>query len=76
MWTMLAPASKARRTSFAYSSGVYGMPGHCRLSATAPETAHVMMQGSSTAIASPQLEGRAAEDTIRPTSAGAEGSHR
>src|SRR6266480_1413632 len=45
---MDAPASRARLTSFAYSSGVYGMPGHCCLFATAPETAHVMMQGSST----------------------------
>src|SRR5207249_3112590 len=47
---MDAPASRARRTSFAYSSGVYGIPGHCCLFATAPETAHVMMQGSSTDI--------------------------
>src|SRR5207237_995637 len=27
MWTIEAPASRALRTSFAYSSGVYGMPG-------------------------------------------------
>ena len=47
MCTMVAPASLARRTSFAYSSGVYGMPAHCCLFATAPETAQVMMQGSS-----------------------------
>src|SRR5580765_3837788 len=44
MWTIDAPASRALRTSFAYSSGVYGMAAHCSLLATAPETAQVTMQ--------------------------------
>src|SRR5205814_6448709 len=46
MWTIDAPESRARRTSFAYSSGVYGIPSHCALLATAPETAQVMMHAS------------------------------
>src|SRR5438270_4102022 len=54
MWTIEAPASRARRTSSAYSSGVYGMPGHCCLLATAPESAHVMMALSPTPITDSQ----------------------
>src|SRR3954469_1381748 len=50
MWIMLAPSSAARRASAAYSSGVYGIAGHCARLATAPEMAHVRMTGSSRLI--------------------------
>jgi hypothetical protein len=47
MWIIEQPSSTARRASAAYSSGVYGIAGHCSRLATAPEIEHVMMQGSS-----------------------------
>src|SRR5215211_2045133 len=45
MWIIEQPSSTARLASAAYSSGVYGIAGHCSRSATAPEIAQVMMQG-------------------------------
>src|SRR3954453_10531511 len=50
MWIIDAPSSTARRASAAYSSGVYGIAGHCSRFATAPEMAHVRMTGSSRLI--------------------------
>src|SRR3954468_9521494 len=50
MWIMVPPSSTARRASAAYSSGVYGIAGHCSRFATAPEMAHVRMTGSSRLI--------------------------
>ena len=47
MWIIDAPSSTARRASSAYSSGVYGIAGHCSRFATAPEIEQVTMQGSS-----------------------------
>src|ERR687887_2660224 len=47
MWIITPPSSTIRRASAPYSSGVYGMAGHCSRPATAPEIAHVMMTGSS-----------------------------
>ena len=44
---MLPPSSTIRRASAAYSSGVYGIAGHCSRLATAPEMAQVRMTGSS-----------------------------
>ena len=46
MWT--PPSSTIRRASAPYSSGVYGIAGHCSRFAIAPEIAHVMITGSST----------------------------
>src|SRR5688500_15026332 len=48
MWMCVHPSSTARRASSAYSSGVYGIAGHCSRFATAPEIEFVMMTGSST----------------------------
>ena len=47
MWIIEQPSSTARFASAAYSSGVYGIAGHCSRLATAPEIEQVMMQGSS-----------------------------
>src|SRR5215212_4735270 len=47
MWIIAAPSSTARRASAAYSSGVYGIPGHWSRFATTPEIELVMMTGSS-----------------------------
>jgi hypothetical protein len=47
MWIIEQPSSTARLASAAYSSGVYGIAGHCSRLATAPEIEQVMMQGSS-----------------------------
>ena len=41
------PSSTIRRASAAYSSGVYGIAGHCSRLASAPEIAQVMTTGSS-----------------------------
>ena len=45
MWIIEQPSSTARFASAAYSSGVYGIAGHCSRFATAPEIEQVMMQG-------------------------------
>jgi hypothetical protein len=47
MWIIEQPSSTARLASAAYSSGVYGIAGHCSRFATAPEIEQVMMQGLS-----------------------------
>src|SRR5215211_1529050 len=47
MWIIDAPSSTARLASAAYSSGVYGIAGHCSRLATAPEIEQVMIAGSS-----------------------------
>ena len=52
MWIIDAPSSTARFASAAYSSGVYGIAGHCSRLATAPEIEQVTMQGGPS---SPQL---------------------
>src|SRR3954464_292166 len=53
MWIMVAPSSTARLASAAYSSGVYGIAGHCSRFATAPEIEHVTIAGSSNRLMSP-----------------------
>ena len=62
---MLAPASTARRASAAYSAGVYGIAGHWSRLATAPEMAHVISTGSSTAMGS--LESGTFHSSLCPT---------
>src|SRR5215211_1528929 len=47
MWIIDAPSSTARLASAAYSSGVYGIAGHCSRLATAPEIEQVTIAGSS-----------------------------
>src|SRR5215212_7848528 len=47
MWICDAPSSTARRASAAYSSGVYGIAGHCSRFATAPEIEQLRITGSS-----------------------------
>src|SRR5437867_2198664 len=47
MWIIEPPSSTIRRASAAYSSGVYGIAGHCSRLATAPEIAQVRITGSS-----------------------------
>ena len=47
MWIIAPPSSTIRRASAAYSSGVYGIAGHCSRLASAPEIEQVMMTGSS-----------------------------
>ena len=47
MWIIEQPSSTARLASAAYSSGVYGIAGHCSRLATAPEIEQVITQGSS-----------------------------
>src|SRR3954462_898602 len=47
MWIIVAPSSTARLASAAYSSGVYGMAGHCSRLATAPEIEQTTIAGSS-----------------------------
>src|ERR687895_347349 len=46
MWITDAPASRARRASAAYSSGVYGMAGHWSRLAATPLIAHVITHAS------------------------------
>src|SRR4051794_8444873 len=53
MWIMVAPSSTARLASAAYSSGVYGIAGHCSRFATAPEIEHVTIAGSSNRLMFP-----------------------
>jgi hypothetical protein len=53
MWIIEQPSSTARFASAAYSSGVYGIAGHCSRLATAPEIEQVMMQGLSFSAATP-----------------------
>jgi hypothetical protein len=53
MWIIEQPSSTARFASAAYSSGVYGIAGHCSRLATAPEIEQVMMQGLSFSAAAP-----------------------
>src|SRR5205809_8091716 len=48
MWIIEPPSSTIRRASAPYSSGVYGIAGHCSRLAIAPEMAQVMTAGSST----------------------------
>ena len=50
MWT--PPSSTILRASAPYSSGVYGIAGHCSRLAIVPEIAHVITTGSSRAIGS------------------------
>ena len=45
MWICDAPSSTARRASAAYSSGVYGIAGHCSRFAIAPEIEQLMIYG-------------------------------
>src|SRR5207237_3032392 len=47
MWIIVPPSSTIRRASAAYSSGVYGIAGHCSRLAIAPLIAQVMTTGSS-----------------------------
>jgi hypothetical protein len=53
MCTIVQPFSKDRFDSDAYSSGVYGMYGHCVRFAATPDNATVMIDLSSKAILSP-----------------------
>src|SRR3954452_3690446 len=60
MWMWTPPSSTIRRASAAYSSGVYGIAGHCSRLARAPEMAQVMTTGSSRLTLAPRWEvGRA-----------------
>src|SRR4051812_25512968 len=47
MWICEAPSSTTRRASAAYSSGVYGIAGHCSRLAITPEIEQLMTTGSS-----------------------------
>src|ERR1700722_11308307 len=47
MWIIEAPSSTARLASAPYSSGVYGIAGHCSRLAITPEIEQVMTTGSS-----------------------------
>src|SRR6476659_1350073 len=47
MWIIDAPSSTARLASAAYSSGVYGIAGHCSRFAIAPEMEQLIITGSS-----------------------------
>src|ERR1700688_1272045 len=51
MWIITPPSSTIRRDSAAYSSGVYGIAGHCSRLAIAPEIEQVITTGSSRLIA-------------------------
>jgi hypothetical protein len=53
MWIIVPPSSTIRRASAPYSSGVYGIAGHCSRFAFAPEIEHVITTGSSTLIDRP-----------------------
>src|SRR5881397_980549 len=50
MWIITPPSAAIRRASAPYSSGVYGIAGHCSRLASAPEIAQVRITGSSRAI--------------------------
>src|SRR5271167_1295597 len=53
MWIITPPSSTIRRASAAYSSGVYGIAGHCSRLAIAPEIEHVITTGWSRLTAAP-----------------------
>src|SRR5437879_3225296 len=53
MWIIVPPSSTIRRASAPYSSGVYGIAGHCSRLASVPEIEHVITTGSSRLIALP-----------------------
>src|SRR3954452_12756337 len=54
IWIITPPSSAIRRASAAYSAGVYGIAGHWSREASAPETAHVRITGSSTSGGLPE----------------------
>src|SRR5271170_3892502 len=53
MWIITPPSSTIRRASAAYSSGVYGIAGHCSRLAIAPEIEQVITTGTSRLTAAP-----------------------
>src|SRR3954464_14874069 len=58
MWIITPPPSTILRASAPYSSGVYGIAGHCSRLASAPEIEQVMTTGSSTDMGRLQRPGR------------------
>src|SRR3954462_1348009 len=59
MWIMVAPSSTARVASAAYSSGEYGIAGHCSRLATAPEIEQTTIAGFSNRLMRASPVGRA-----------------
>src|ERR1700746_1663898 len=58
MWIITPPSPTIRRASEAYSSGVYGIAGHCSRLAIAPEIEHVITTGSSRLMERPSFRSR------------------
>src|SRR4051812_24819995 len=66
MWIIVAPSSTARLASAAYSSGVYGIAGHCSRLATAPEIEQTTIAGSSNRLMRASLASAVGRERLAP----------